>query len=349
MFVRRKINKSGSISIYVVDKSRGRYDVVKSFGTAKTAAEADLLENRAREFVREQTGEPDTLFGGMTEAQLRDYASTLDQGRIELAGPELLYGGIFDRLGLGEGRDTLFRHLVICRLFNPGSKRRVVDYVRQYLGTSIEVKPVYDLIDRLHLSDIVIGTEEDAAGATCFLFPLEQEASGKADGKELAKSRGPRPRVPQIQVALLQSADGKPLGCRMYEASMPAKKRNASLKRFFTQCHADNPPVVPYEARDLPHAFRINRMDLKVRPYNRRLKGRIEGHLCVSLAAYAVEVELQRMLRASDSAFTLAQIRDAARTMFRLNYISPYTRRPKSVLAQPTPLQRQILDFIHQD
>ena len=330
MFVRRKINKSGSISIYVVDKSRGRYDVVKSFGTAKTAAEADLLENRAREFVREQTGEPDTLFGGMTEAQLRDYAS-----------------------GLGEGRDALFRHLVICRLFNPGSKRRVVDYVRQYLGTCIEVKPVYDLIDRLHLSDIVIGTEEDAAGATCFLFPLEQEASGKADGKadgkELAKSRGPRPRVPQIQVALLQSADGKPLGCRMYEASMPAKKRNASLKRFFTQCHADNPPVVPYESRDLPHAFRINRMDLKVRPYNRRLKGRIEGHLCVSLAAYAVEVELQRMLRASDSAFTLAQIREAARTMIHLNYISPYTRRPKSVLAQPTPLQRQILDFIHQD
>ena len=160
MFVRRKINKSGSISIYVVDKSRGRYDVVKSFGTAKTAAEADLLENRAREFVRDQTGEPDTLFGGMTEAQLRDYASTLDQGRIELAGPELLYGGIFDRLGLGEGRDALFRHLVICRLFNPGSKRRVVDYVRQYLGTSIEVKPVYNLLDQLHLSDIVIGTEE---------------------------------------------------------------------------------------------------------------------------------------------------------------------------------------------
>ena len=104
MFVRRQINKSGSISISVVDKSRGRYEVVKSFGAVKTAAEADLLENRAREFVREQTGEPETLFGGMDEAQLREYAATLDQGRIELAGPELIYGTLFDRLGLGEGR-----------------------------------------------------------------------------------------------------------------------------------------------------------------------------------------------------------------------------------------------------
>ena len=75
MFVRRKINRSGSISISVVDKSRGRYEVVRSFGAAKTAAEADLLENRAREFVREQTGEPETLFDKMDEAQLRDYAA----------------------------------------------------------------------------------------------------------------------------------------------------------------------------------------------------------------------------------------------------------------------------------
>ena len=51
MFVRRQLNKSGSVSIYVVDKSRGRYDVVKSFGSARTAAGADLLENKAREWA----------------------------------------------------------------------------------------------------------------------------------------------------------------------------------------------------------------------------------------------------------------------------------------------------------
>ena len=70
MFVRRKSNKSGSLSIYVVDKSRGRYSVVKSFGTVHTEAEADLLENKAREWVREQEGDPETLFDRMDEAQI---------------------------------------------------------------------------------------------------------------------------------------------------------------------------------------------------------------------------------------------------------------------------------------
>ncbi|MGX8707309.1 MAG: hypothetical protein ACSW72_00995, partial [Bacteroidales bacterium] len=146
MFVRRKINPSGSISVTVVDKSHGRYEVIKSFGAVKTAAEADLLENRAREFVREQTGEPETLFGGMSEAQLRDYAATLDQGRIELAGPELVYGSLFDRLGLGEGRDSLFRHMVICRLFDPGNKLRTINYLRRYLGEIREPAEIYAVV-----------------------------------------------------------------------------------------------------------------------------------------------------------------------------------------------------------
>ena len=120
MFVRRKSNKSGSISIYVVDKSRGRYTVVKSFGTVRTEAAADLLENKAREWVREQEGDPETLFDRMDEAQLRDYAATLPEGRLELAGPELLYGELFDRLGLGVGKEPLFRHLVLCRVFAGG-------------------------------------------------------------------------------------------------------------------------------------------------------------------------------------------------------------------------------------
>lgn len=37
MFVRRKVNRSGSISVHVVDKSRGGFKVIKTFGTASTA------------------------------------------------------------------------------------------------------------------------------------------------------------------------------------------------------------------------------------------------------------------------------------------------------------------------
>ena len=39
MFVRKKKNRSGSVSIVVVDKSRGRFREVRQFGVAHTEAE----------------------------------------------------------------------------------------------------------------------------------------------------------------------------------------------------------------------------------------------------------------------------------------------------------------------
>ena len=50
------------------------------------------------------------------------------------------------------------------------------------------------------------------------------------------------------------------------------------------------------------------------------------------------------MIRDRMARFSFDQVCEAARTMYRLNYISPYTRRPKSVLIQPTPLQKQLLE-----
>ncbi|MBR5018695.1 MAG: hypothetical protein IKX53_03540 [Bacteroidales bacterium] len=348
MFVRRKINQSGSISITVVDKSRGRYDVVKSFGTVKTAAEADLLENKAREFVREQSGEAHTIFGGMTERQMREYAATLPQGRIELAGPELFFGWLFDRLGLGSGREALFRHLVLCRLYNPGSKRRTSDYVNRYQGDTLDDRQLYSYVDSLRLGDLLFGTEEDRFHAGCFLFPLTFEPAAAADGKLPAKARGRKPRVADKQIALLLSREGRPLACRLLDAKMPEEKFDATLRRLFRKWGVTDPTLVHYEARHLPEIFRMNEMDLKMRPFNKRLKGRLEGHLCVCLAACAVQVEWEHLLRDIHPELTLPQIRKAAGTLFRLNYLSSYTGRPKSVLMEMTPLQKRIFDLVNQ-
>ena len=91
----------------------------------------------------------------------------------------------------------------------------------------------------------------------------------------------------------------------------------------------------------------MNRLDLQVRPYRRRAKGRVEGHLCICLAALAVRTELERLLQAEGSGITMEQVREEAARMFRLNYISPYTGRPKSVLLPMNPLQKRLYDLIH--
>ena len=68
MFVRKKKNRSGSVSIVVVDKSRGRFREVRRFGVAHTEAEADALYTQAREWVRRYAGQQTIDFGGVAVA-----------------------------------------------------------------------------------------------------------------------------------------------------------------------------------------------------------------------------------------------------------------------------------------
>ena len=327
MFVRRKNNPSGSISVYVVDKSGGRYTIVRSFGTTKSVAEADLLENRAREFVREQTEESETLFARMDEAQLRDYARTLDQGRIELAGPELVFGALFDTLGLGEGKEPLFRHVVICRLFDPGNKLRTINYLRRYLGKTCEPAEIYALVDSLRLTEMRVSP---SAPATAFLVST------------------PLARVP---LCLLVDAQGRPVAGRLLDRNTGgAAKKEKAIQRLARKYGATDPVAVvkgEEAAKAWANPFRMSQKDLTVKPMRRRKKGRVEGHLCVCLAAAAVQTELERLLAAAAPELTLADVRQSVSTMFRLNYVSPYTHRPKSVLLPMDPVQKKIFDLVH--
>lgn len=52
MFPRKKKNRTGTISVVVVDKSCGGFKEVKNFGVAKTEEEADRLYAEASEWVR---------------------------------------------------------------------------------------------------------------------------------------------------------------------------------------------------------------------------------------------------------------------------------------------------------
>ena len=326
MFVRRKSNKSGSISIYVVDKSRGRYTVVKSFGTVRTEAAADLLENKAREWVREQEGDPETLFDRMDEAQLRDYAATLPEGRLELAGPELLYGELFDRLGLGVGKEPLFRHLVLCRVFTPGSKLKVRDYLRRYLGVKPDVEEIYRVVDGCQLTDVTVSQKRPAF---CYVLATA---------------------LPKVPFCLLTAEDGTPVAGKLIERKGTLARHNQSIQRFAKKYGAAEAVTVVRrgeELRRLAAFFKIGKKDLAFKPLLRRPKGRVEGHLCICLAAYAIEHALTALLADARLSVSLAEVREAARTMFRLNYRSNYTNRPKSVLLPMSPQQKNLYDLIH--
>ena len=51
MFVREKKNASGSISIQIIGKAKGRYKVVKTIGSATMLRDIKRLKQRARQEI----------------------------------------------------------------------------------------------------------------------------------------------------------------------------------------------------------------------------------------------------------------------------------------------------------
>jgi hypothetical protein len=122
MFVRRKPNKSGKISVQVILKHGGKSKVLRSFGTGRTEQELLRLEEQARSFIVQRQGFCGELFEDREGALFSDFISTFSNEQIRVIGPELFFGALYDKIGYNVIRPEIFRHLVISRLFSPGSK-----------------------------------------------------------------------------------------------------------------------------------------------------------------------------------------------------------------------------------
>jgi hypothetical protein len=56
MFVRKKRNKSGSVSVQVIDKAKG-YRVIKTIGSARTPEEIDRLVELGEVYIARQSSQ----------------------------------------------------------------------------------------------------------------------------------------------------------------------------------------------------------------------------------------------------------------------------------------------------
>lgn len=132
MLLRRKPNKSGSVSVQVVEKRNGKYFVLQSFGTGRSERAIQLLEQNARQWISERRG-PQLPLSFEQDDIVESFVGGLTNGQLQVIGPELVYGSLYDHIGYGKLKNDLFRHLVVCRLFQPGSKLKAVDYLERYL------------------------------------------------------------------------------------------------------------------------------------------------------------------------------------------------------------------------
>ena len=112
MFLRKKANKSGSISVQIISKSGGKYKVVKTIGTGRTEQEVQKLWYLGKQELDKMSLQP-KLFVSEIDTIVDGIFESLTNASIKVIGPEIIFGKIYDKIGFNQIEEALFRHLVI--------------------------------------------------------------------------------------------------------------------------------------------------------------------------------------------------------------------------------------------
>ena len=227
MFVRKKKNPSGVVSVQVVDKSSGKYKMVKTIGSSSTPLEIARLVRQGEAWIKSRIGQTEIDF--TDELQIaRQILDNIEQIRVR--GTELLLGRIFDEIGFDAIPDILFRQLVIARLSFPVSKLKTTDFLSKYQFFSIDVQQVYRYLDKLHSkqkeqvqaisfahSKKILGGEVSVVfyDVTTLYFEIDNEDELRKTGF----SKEGKHQNPQIVLGLLVSIDGYPLAYEIFEGN----------------------------------------------------------------------------------------------------------------------------------
>ena len=229
MFIRKKPNKSGVISIQIIDKSSGKYRLVKTIGSSSDAVTIEQLLLNAKQHIIELTGQQALNFEMEKERDLVDlFFNNINE--VLLYGPELLLGKLFNDIGFNAIKDELFRHLVITRLAFPASKLKTVDYLLWHKGVSVDVDKVYRYLDKLNIKQKetiqqisyehtlqVLNNNISIVfyDVTTLYFEIEDED----DLRKTGFSKEGKHQHPQIILGLLVSVDGYPLAYEIFEGN----------------------------------------------------------------------------------------------------------------------------------
>lgn len=248
MFVEKKLNKSGSTSVRIMQKVHGKRRCVKVMGCSNEVEEIGLLVKRGNRWIEEhQTGE--FLFEVEDEASAYDKVlAGLRQSQLRLVGPEIVYGTLFDRIGYDRVRtsdNALFRALVVTRLYHPGSKLRTAEYLERFMHKSYSSDTIYRFLDELcargKTAEQVREAEDESIGVK---WQVEQVAfehtkavmggqvtvafydtstlyfeSQEDDVRVPGYSKDGKSENPQVVLGLLVGTGGNPIGYELHKGN----------------------------------------------------------------------------------------------------------------------------------
>ena len=226
MFVREKNNKSGLVSIQIIDKSSGKYKVLKTIGSSKEPLAIEKLAEQGQEWIDNYLGILEFDFDNIEATE--QFIGNIEQ--ITIAGTELLLGRIFDEIGFNKIEEKLFRELVLSRIIYPVSKLKTTDLLAKYQDITLKVQNIYRYLDKLYTSEkeqiqqisyshtLKVLNENISIvfyDVTTLYFEIDQEDEIRKRGF----SKDGKHQNPQIILGLLVSLGGYPLAYEIFEGN----------------------------------------------------------------------------------------------------------------------------------
>jgi transposase len=293
MFVRKKRNASGSISIQILEKRAGINKLVKTVGSSKDEEEINVLYKEALNLIPTLSKQPTLdLFCEHTEDEniFDTFIKNLSSANIICIGPELILAKIYDSIGFSAiTDDELLRHLVIARLISPGSKLKVIEYLKRYRNIDLDPMKIYRFMDKFHsnykdsIEQVAFFHTKKVLGGIAAVFydvtTLYFETEDEDDLRKIGFSKDGKSQSPQIMLGLLVGEHGYPIGYDVYEGNSYEGNTFIPILQQFEKKFSLQKPVVIADSGLLSKA---NIEQLKTHGYSYILGARIKSESIVT-------------------------------------------------------------------
>ena len=230
MFVRKNLNRSGSVSVQIVSKRGGSYRVTQTLGSSSDPDEIERLVCQAQQIIAHPKDQLKLLpLKSQRDLVIETFVQSLSNAQVHTLGPELIFGTLFDRIGFGVIPDELFRHLTVARLAYPTSKLKTVDYLYRYRGIKTSKDAIYRFLDNLNnrykpAVELVAYQYTKARLKTILVVfydmtTLYFETEDEDDLRKTGFSKDGKFQKPQIMLGLLVGEHGLPISYHIFKGN----------------------------------------------------------------------------------------------------------------------------------
>jgi transposase len=232
MYVRKKLNRSGSTSIVVIEKRNGKSHYIRTIGVSSDTKKINEFYLQGKRWILEQKGERDMFLEYTRREEERVIVEELlnKVEHILLNGSQLILNPVYQNIGFEVINDDVLKHLVISRICQPQSKVATSDYLKSYFDEDVDLNKIYRYLDKLSdsqkdaIQEISVNHTRKVLGGkigvvfydvTTLYFETDE-----ADGfRKKGWSKDGKHAQPQVVLGLLVSDGGYPLAYSIHEGN----------------------------------------------------------------------------------------------------------------------------------